>query len=187
MNGAVEFVKQMVIRLFAVRRNVSLGQRTHIGPGSVLWAPNCLSIGDDVYIGKRCTIECDGVIGSGTLIANHVGIVGRRDHDVRALGVAASRAPWVGDATGSHPGLALTVDVGPDVWIGYGAVILSGVSIGRGAIIGAGAVVTESVGPYEVVAGNPARVVGVRFTSDQQAIHERRLHEGGSKGRGFGA
>jgi len=168
-------VSRPIVHAWAVRSNVSIGRRVHIGHGTVLWAPNELCVSDDVYVGRRCTIECDGTIGAGTLIANHVGIVGRRDHDVRTLGVAASSAPWVGDGDARHPGRTLRVDIGPDVWIGYGAVILSGVSIGRGAVIGAGAVVTASVEPYQVVAGNPARVVGVRFTPEQQAIHEQML------------
>jgi maltose O-acetyltransferase len=49
-----------------------------------------------------------------------------------------------------------------DVWIGSRVIILPGVTVGRGAVIGAGAVVTKNVQPYAVVAGNPARVVGRR-------------------------
>lgn len=48
-----------------------------------------------------------------------------------------------------------------DVWIGASATILPGVKIGRGAIIGAGAIVTKSVDPYTVVAGIPAKVIRV--------------------------
>jgi acetyltransferase-like isoleucine patch superfamily enzyme len=69
------------------------------------------------------------------------------------------------------------VHIGDDVWIGYGAVVLSGLSIGRGAVVAAGAVVTSDVDPYDIVAGNPARRVGRRFEDDQIATHERLLHE----------
>jgi len=55
------------------------------------------------------------------------------------------------------------VIIGNDVWICYGATILSGVNIGDGAVIGARAVVTKDVPPYAVVAGNPARIIGKRF------------------------
>jgi maltose O-acetyltransferase len=48
------------------------------------------------------------------------------------------------------------------VWIGYGALILPGVTIGEGAIVGAGAVVTKDVEPGAIVGGNPAHVIGVR-------------------------
>jgi virginiamycin A acetyltransferase len=56
--------------------------------------------------------------------------------------------------------------VGNDVWIGRDATILPGVTIGDGAVIGAGSVVTKDVGPYEIVAGNPARRVRARFADD---------------------
>lgn len=56
--------------------------------------------------------------------------------------------------------------IGNDVWIGYGCLIKNGVTIGDGAIIGAGAVVVKDVPAYAVVAGNPARVVKMRFPDE---------------------
>ena len=53
--------------------------------------------------------------------------------------------------------------VGSDVWIGYEAVILAGVTIGDGAIIGSRAVVTKDVPPYTIVGGVPARPIRLRF------------------------
>lgn len=58
--------------------------------------------------------------------------------------------------------------LGNDVWIGYEAVILSGVTIGDGAIVGARAVVTKDVPPYTIVAGVPARPIRKRF--DEETI-----------------
>ena len=55
------------------------------------------------------------------------------------------------------------IHIGHDVWIGYEALILGGVTIGNGAVIGARAVVTRDVPPYAIVAGNPARLVRSRF------------------------
>ncbi len=57
--------------------------------------------------------------------------------------------------------------VGNDVWIGYGATIIGGVTIGDGAIIGANAYVNEDVEPYSIVVGTPARKVKYRFTDEQ--------------------
>lgn len=54
-----------------------------------------------------------------------------------------------------------------DCWIGENAVILSGVTIGNGAVVSAGAVVTKDVPPYAIVAGNPAQVIGFRFDEAQ--------------------
>lgn len=54
------------------------------------------------------------------------------------------------------------VIIGDRVWIGYRAIVLPAVTIGEGAVVGAGAVVTKDVLPYVIVAGNPARVIGRR-------------------------
>ncbi len=56
--------------------------------------------------------------------------------------------------------------VDDDVWIGYGATIMSGVHIGQGAIIAAGAVVTKDVPAYAIVGGSPARIIKWRFDDD---------------------
>lgn len=58
------------------------------------------------------------------------------------------------------------VTIGHDVWIGHGAIVLPGRSIGDGAVVAAGAVVTKDVAPYAIVAGNPARVIRPRFAPD---------------------
>jgi len=67
-----------------------------------------------------------------------------------------------------HPRTRGNVLIGNDVWIGTEALILSGVKIGDGAVVGARAVVTRDVPPYSIVAGNPARIVRLRF--DEQTI-----------------
>ncbi|MHD0318969.1 CatB-related O-acetyltransferase [Fusobacterium sp. THCT1E2] len=58
------------------------------------------------------------------------------------------------------------ITIGNDVWIGYEAVIMSGITIGDGAIIGTRAVVTKDVPPYTIVGGSPARVLKKRFSDD---------------------
>ncbi len=63
--------------------------------------------------------------------------------------------------------------MGNDVWIGYEAVILSGVTIGDGAIIGTRAVVTKDVPPYTIVGGLPARTIRRRYDEgDRRAAGE---------------
>jgi len=52
------------------------------------------------------------------------------------------------------------------VWIGHGALILSGVTIGNGAVIGAGSVVSKDVPPFTIVGRNPAKVIRARFDSE---------------------
>jgi len=68
----------------------------------------------------------------------------------------------------AHSGTKGDVVIGNDVWIGLNSLILSGVSIGDGAVIGAGSVVATNVDPYAIMAGNPARLIKKRF--DQQTI-----------------
>ena len=62
------------------------------------------------------------------------------------------------------------VTIGHDVWIGHGAIILPGRSIGTGAVVAGGAIVTKDVAPYTIVGGNPARPIRPRFPA---AIAER--------------
>lgn len=64
----------------------------------------------------------------------------------------------------------ITTKIGNDVWIGQAALIKSGVNIGDGAIIGMGSVVTKDIPPYEIWAGNPARLIRKRF--DDEIINE---------------
>ena len=62
------------------------------------------------------------------------------------------------------------VTIGRDVWIGHGAIVLPGRSIGTGAVVAGGAIVTKDVPDYSIVAGNPARIIRRRFP---EAIAER--------------
>jgi acetyltransferase-like isoleucine patch superfamily enzyme len=71
-----------------------------------------------------------------------------------------------------YPATKGDISIGNDVWIGYGATILSGVAIGHGAVIGARAVVARDVRPYAIVVGNPAAEVRRRF---DDSIVERLL------------
>ncbi len=66
-----------------------------------------------------------------------------------------------------HPKTKGDVVIGNDVWIGAEALILSGVTVGDGAVIGARAVVTKDVPAYAIVAGNPARLIKYRFERSQ--------------------
>lgn len=63
-----------------------------------------------------------------------------------------------------------TVTIGNDIWIGQNVLIKQGLTIGTGAVIGMGSVVTKDVGPYEIVGGNPAKLIRKRF--DDNLISE---------------
>lgn len=155
------------------------GSDLHIGSGSRLWAPDSLAIGKGVYIGKDVLVECNAEIGNYVLIANRVALVGRHDHDFRAVGVPVRFSPWIGSKKTVSPHATEKVVIEDDVWLGFAAIVLSGVTVGRGAIVAAGSVVTKNVEPYSIVAGNPARPVGRRFPDEQTiAQHERAIRTG---------
>lgn len=69
------------------------------------------------------------------------------------------------------------VIVEEDVWIASNVTLLSGVVLGRGSEVGAGSVVRKSIPPYSLVIGNPAKIVGFRFTPDEIIEHEKAQYE----------
>jgi len=172
-----KLLQSIYYSVYGVRKNVSYGEEFHLGFGSTVWAPNQLNIGNRVYIGKYCTIEVDGSIGNDVMIANNVGLIGKYDHDFSVVGTTLRKTPWIGDLNYTGKGKNLKIIIGDDVWIGFGAIILSGVKIDRGAIVAAGAIVTRDVTSYSIVAGNPAKVIGNRFNEKQIKEHELRTVE----------
>ena len=129
-----------------------------LGPRCVLQADVWLNIGSDsakldigasTFLGRGVEIEVIQRvrIGTGCLIAPGVYIT---DHN---------HAMAIDSPMFEQTCIAAEVEIGDDVWIGANAVILPGIRIGSGAVIGAGAVVTRSVGELEIVGGVPARVI----------------------------
>ena len=114
--------------------------------------------GDQLIIGKFCMIASDvSFIMNG---GNHASA------GISAYPFAIFGGDWAGAMEGkSYPSKGNTV-IGNDVWIGYRATIMPGVSIGDGAIIGTQAVVTKDVAPYTIVGGNPAKEIQKRFSDD---------------------
>ena len=116
--------------------------------------------GDTLRIGKFCSIAC----GAKFLFAsaNHT------QTSVSTYPFPIFFEEWdldIGDVMSAwdHKG---DIVIGNDVWIGYEAVVMAGVTIGNGAIIGARAVVTKDVPPYMIVGGVPAREIRRRFSDD---------------------
>lgn len=175
------FARRLQTRLKVLRsRKISIvGKDLHIGARSHFWAPESISIGNGVYIGKDVLVECNADIGDYVLMANRVALVGRHDHDFRSVGIPVRFSPWIGSVNPKSKYREEKVVIEPDVWLGFGVIVLSGVTIGRGAIVAAGAVVTRDVGAYEIVAGNPAQKVGVRFSDEGIIqIHEEAIQSG---------
>jgi len=131
--------------LFRRHGELEIGERTHLWPhvkisitGNAM-APALVRIGKRCSIGDRAQIHaCRSVeIGDRVLVSWDVTILENNYH-------AKSKGP---------------VRIEDDVWIACRAIVLSGVTIGRGSIVGAGAVVTKDVPANTLVAGNPARVI----------------------------
>ncbi|KPF48718.1 hypothetical protein IP87_12405 [beta proteobacterium AAP121] len=115
--------------------------------------PGRVSLGDRVYVGRYCYLDGDITIGDCTMLASSVAVVGG-DHAFDKPGVPmidSGREHWK------------PTHIGRDCWLGHGAVILNGITIGDGSIVAAGSVVLRDVPPGVIVAGNPARVIRPRF------------------------
>jgi acetyltransferase-like isoleucine patch superfamily enzyme len=171
MGLLLEVVRRVRLSV-SVRRNVHYASDLRVGRATFIAAPTRLTIGPQVSIGAHCFIACNGSIGTGVLISSYVGLVGRYDHDMRAIGQCMTSAPWIYDQNISEHDPNHRIDIGDDVWIGYGATVLSRTKIGRGAVVGVRAVVTCDVPPYAIVVGTPARVVGSRFQEHEIGPHE---------------
>jgi acetyltransferase-like isoleucine patch superfamily enzyme len=166
-----------------VPRRIRLGRRVMIGEGCFVDAHSLagrIILGDDVWLSRGCYVLAQrdmevriddrayighrsllygtgGIhIGQDVLLANDVQLIcgnhtfARRDVPIRA-----------------QPTVEQPIVIEEDVWLGASVIVLGGVTVGRGSVVGAGAVVTQDLPPYSIARGVPARVVGVR--GDEQA------------------
>ena len=131
-----------------------------------------ITIGNDVYIGPHALFLCTEsqiFIGNKVLFGPHVTIIGG-DHRITDVG------RFIYDVLDKHPEDDQDVHIEDDVWIGTNTTLLKGVTVGRGSVVAAGALVTEDVPPYAIVGGVPAKVLKYRFTPEQIQEHERQLY-----------
>lgn len=104
-------------------------------------------------------------IGNFCSIAPHVTFILNSDHYTTNVSSFPFKVMCLGESQSEAISYG-NIIVEDDVWIGYGAVVLSGVHIGQGAIVASGAVVPKDVPPYAIVGGVPARVIRYRFTKE---------------------
>ena len=120
--------------------SVFIGNYTYIGGSNIISAKK-IFIGDNVIISWGCYIVDHN---------SHAISFEKRSVDVSNWGRGIKDWDHV---------LKKPIVINNKAWIGFNAIILKGVTIGEGAIIGAGSVVTKDVPPYTIVAGNPARII----------------------------
>lgn len=131
---------------------ISIGSRTHIGGGTLLAAASSIEIGDDVLIAFEALIMDHN---------SHSVRFSERKHDVR---------DWIkGTKDWSRVAMA-PVRISNKAWIGVRAIVLKGVTIGEGAIVGAGSLVTTDVPAWTIAGGNPARII--RPLTDEERMTE---------------
>ncbi len=116
-------------------------------------------VGDKLIIGKFCMIASDVTfIMNG---ANHL------TDSVSTYPFAIFGHDWSDAMEGKSYPIKGDTQIGNDVWIGYGATIMPGVTVGDGAIIATKSVVTKDVPPYAIVGGNPAKEIKKRFSDSK--------------------
>ncbi len=161
----IKFIKGLrdIFLVKIIWRQYKIGKGFHAGLRVRLWARETLIIGKSFYIGRDSFIETDCIIGDYVIMGNRGAIVGKFDHNFQEIGTPVRLASSIRDQDYNWKGKNLITRVGNDVWIGYGATIMQGVTINDGAIIAAGSVVTGDVEAYCIYGGNPAKKIKDRF------------------------
>ncbi|MDZ4843634.1 MAG: chloramphenicol acetyltransferase [Hyphomicrobium aestuarii] len=136
------------------------------------------ALGDYSYIVNDCEVTGTG-IGKFCSIAAMVRLnPGNHPMDRASQSHFSYRSSWYFDGATDDDAFfawrrSQPVEIGHDVWIGHGAIVLPGVTVGTGAVIAAAAVVTKDVAPYTIVAGVPAAPIRARFPQPIAARMQR--------------
>lgn len=141
--------------------NLSIGDGTSVPKGSTFYCTDApLTIGRKVVFGPKPTI----------ITGDHaIDIIGKHIIDV----TAEEKKERVKSLGVEEYDLPVVIEDG--CWIGANVTILKGVTIGRGSVVAAGAVVTKSCPPYSIIGGVSAKLIRMRFTPEEIAEHERVL------------
>lgn len=148
-------------------KNVLINEKTNLMYKNIF-------VGNNVSIGTNCTFICGMakiIIGDNVMFAPNVTVVtGSHRYDIIGK--------YMKNITESEklPENDQDVVFEGDNWIASNAIILKGVTIGRGAIVAAGAIVTKDVPPYAIVGGSPAKIIKMRFSIDEIKEHEKILY-----------
>lgn len=165
LGGEPDIHRTASVRATTFGRFCEVGARTKVAESAFGDYSYVVNDSDIIYttIGKFCSIAAQTRINPGNhplkrVMMSHVG------YRSSAYGMGNDETAFF-EWRRSTP-----VTLGNDVWIGHGAVVLPGVSIGSGAAVGAGSIVTKDVPPFAIVVGNPGRVLRLRF--DERVIEQ---------------
>lgn len=146
----------------AAKSAIRIGANACIDGTVEVYDRGTLTIGSNFFLG-RSRIYCSQSVSVGNyvLVSDNVSIMDGDLHPIKASARRHVSDEW---AKGHFPDVysetrSAPVVIEDDVWIGFGASVLKGVTLGRGAIVGAGSLVTADVPAWAVVAGSPARVI----------------------------
>ena len=162
------FAIKKIIDILEKKRRTRDWHKRH--PGSDTYPMNIfdfnhVEIGIGTY-GELNVVDFGGnnklIIKNYVSIAQHVSFILNADHYTNHISTYPFKVKILQTQTSESFGKG-DIIVDDDVWIGYGATIMSGVHIGQGAVVAAGAVVTKDVPPYAIVGGVPAKVIKYRF------------------------
>lgn len=164
----IEIGNKVMISRYARLRNVGRDSKIIIGNGAKInrgadikvhcGGNGCVEIGENTIIGAySCLSGLHIKIGNDCLIAPHVGIFANNH-------VFTDPHRKIREQKHTYKGIVIE----EDCWLGSGVKVMDGVTIGKGSVIGAGAVVTKNIPPYSIAVGVPAKVVGKREDLSEQ-------------------
>lgn len=165
-------------RLFTITKFPNVSNTANLGLNDIVVNPENLIMGEhtnlkrnDVIMNGRAKFIIKHNSGAAeelmVITGNHMSVIGKFVTEV---------TNEVKDREDIHHEYDEDVIIEEDVWIGARVSILSGVKVGRGCEIGTGTVLRTSTPPYSIVIGNPAKVVGFRFTPEEIVEHEKILY-----------
>lgn len=140
------------------KQNIILEECTNIDAGAVIMNTRAK------FIMKKWSGAAIGLL---AVTGNHMQVVGKNLKQVTNK---------MKDELDTNHELDKDIVIEEDVWIASNVTLLSGVRIGRGGIVGASSVVRKSTPPYAIVAGNPSKVIGFRFSPEEIIEHEKVLY-----------
>ncbi|HXE98643.1 MAG TPA: acyltransferase [Dongiaceae bacterium] len=160
MAKARRVIKRSIIK----RKFGKCGKRFKFDPDGTFLRPNLIDIGDDVFIGEKAHFSAsEGIrIGNSVMFGPYPMIIGG-DHNFSVVGKRMADI--------HEGGINKPVIIEDDVWFGARVLILKGVTVGEGAIVGAGSIVTKDIPPYAIAVGSPCRPCKTRFTRELLQEH----------------